>query len=161
MAAPMDFSFMGLFLPIFAFLLVMVVVYAILQKTKVLGDNPAVSLFISIIMASFFIVEVQLVDFVAFTSSWFVVIIILVFFLFLILAFMPNKENPLEFLQKGNWFSWALLGFMLVFFIISSSFIFNWAINWNVITEFANNEWVGFGLLAVLGALVSIALTKK
>ena len=70
MVAGVDLSFMGLFLPIFAFLLVMIVIYAILQKSQLLGDNPAISLFLSILMASFFIVEVQLVDFVSYTSSW-------------------------------------------------------------------------------------------
>ena len=71
MVAPVDIGFIGFFMPIFAFLLVAIVVYAVLQKTEVLGNNSAVSLFVSFIMASFFIVEVQLVDFVGFTTSWF------------------------------------------------------------------------------------------
>ena len=106
------------FLPIFAFLLVFIVVYAILQKSKVLGDNASVSLFLAFILASFFIVEAQLVDFVTFTSSWFSVLVILMFFLFLMLAFIPG-DDALAFLGKGNWFSYVVLVFMIVFFIIS------------------------------------------
>jgi hypothetical protein len=160
MVSPVDVGFVGYFLPIFAFLLVFVVIYAILQKTKVLGDNQAVSLFISFIMASFFVVDIQLVDFVTLTSTWFSVFVVLIFFLFLILAFVPG-EAPLSFLSKGNWFSWALLAFMIIFFIISSSYIFNWVINWDYIMSGTDSEWFGFFLLIVIGGVVSFILTKK
>ena len=158
MASPVDISFIGYFIPIFAFLLVFIVVYAVLMKTKVLGENPAVSLFISFIMASFFIVEVQLVDFVTFTSSWFSVILIIFFLMFLLLAFMPG-DKPLAFLEKG-WVSWVVLGLLIVFFVLSSSFIFNWAINWDFIGSSADSEWFGVVLLLVIGAIVSVVLTK-
>lgn len=160
MVEPVDVSFIGYFLPIFAFLLVLIVIYAILQKTKILGDNPTINLFVSFIMASFFIVEIQLVDFVTFTSTWFVVLIMLVFLLFLMLAFMPGKE-PLSFLEKGNWFSKVVLVLMIVFFIISSSYIFNWVINWDFVLSGADSPWFGFLLLVVLGAAVSYFITRK
>ena len=159
MVSPANLGFIGFFLPIFAFLLVFIVIYALLQKTKVLGDNPAVSIFISFIMASFFIVDVQLVDFVTLTSTWSAVFIICFFLLFLILAFVPG-ETPLAFLSNKNWFSWVVLAFMLIFFIISSSYIFNWVINWDYIWSGADTEWFGFVLLVIIGAVVSFVLTR-
>ena len=97
-------SAVGYFMPIFAFLLVFIVVYALLVKTKILGDNQSIMLFISFILSGFFIVQTSLVEFVKFTSAWFVVGVVMVFFLVTLLGFLPGK-TPFEFLGKGNWFS--------------------------------------------------------
>ena len=77
-------SAIGYFMPIFAFLLVFIVMYALLVKTKVLGDSPAIMLFISFILSSFFIVQASLVEFIQFSSAWFGVVIIFLFFLVII-----------------------------------------------------------------------------
>ncbi|MGK0209479.1 MAG: hypothetical protein ACI83O_000756 [Patescibacteria group bacterium] len=150
----------GYFLPIFSFLLVMIVSFAILQKSKILGDNTSVSLMLSFLFALFFIVDVQLVDFVNFTSAWVAVIVVFMFFLFLTLAFIPGDDN-LKFLAKGNWFSIVVLIGMLIFFTISSSFIFNWAINWDWIASGGDSEWFGFILLLIIGGVVRYVLGKR
>ena len=161
MVAGVDLSFMGLFLPIFAFLLVMIVIYAILQKSQLLGDNPAISLFLSILMASFFIVEVQLVDFVSYTSSWVSVFVVVLFMLFLIMAFVPGADGATGLkILEGKAISWIILGLMVVFFLFSASYVFNLAINVDEFLDLADNEWFGFFLLAVVGGLVSFVLFK-
>jgi len=47
-------SAVGYFMPIFSFLLVFIVVYALFAKTKILGDGPAVMLFVSFILSIVF-----------------------------------------------------------------------------------------------------------
>tara|TARA_Y100000310_G_C20613540_1_gene779343 strand:+ start:758 stop:1231 length:474 start_codon:yes stop_codon:yes gene_type:complete len=144
----------GYFVPIFAFLLVAIVVYALLKKTGVLGGSEVVSLFISFILAAFFVVEASLVDFVQFGSAWFSVLIIGLFFLLVILAFLPGKE-PLSFLTKGNWFSWVVLGVVIAFFVISSAYVFNWAVNWGMVSEWFASDWFGMILLLIIAAVVA------
>jgi len=151
-------SFINFLLPIFSFLLVFVVVYALLMKTNILGENHFVAIFVSLILASFFIVNVHLVDFVQFTSSWMVVIIVLVFFVLLLLAFLPGG---LGFLKDSKGFAWVVLGLLIVFFIIASSFVFNWALNWDVVSDWFYTDWFGFVLLVILGAVVAWVLAKK
>ena len=156
-------SAVGYFMPIFAFLLVFIVVYALLVKTKVLGDNQAVMLFISFIMSSFFIVQTSLVEFVKFTSAWFVVGIVAVFFLIALLGFLPGK-TPFEFLSKGNWFSWVVFGILAIFFITSSSYIFNWIINWGLFRDWFSSEWFGMVLLLFIAGVVAwkiVPIVKK
>ena len=89
-------SALGYFVPIFAFLLVFIVVYALLAKTGILGGSQAVMLFISFILASFFVVQASLVEFISFSGAWFGVLIIGLFFLMVVIAFLPGKE-PLNF----------------------------------------------------------------
>ena len=147
-------STLSWFVPIFAFLLVFIVVYAMLSKTGILGTSQAVMLFISFVLASFFIVQASLVEFIQFSSAWFSALIIILFFLLVILAFLPGKE-PLSFLTKNNWFSWVVLGVIVAFFLISSVYVFNWAINWDLIGGWFDTEVVGMIMLLVIAAIVS------
>jgi len=144
----------GYFVPIFAFLLVAIVVYALLRKTGVLGGSEGISLFISLLLAAFFVVEASLVDFVQFSSAWFAILIIGVFFLLVILAFLPGKD-PLAFLTKSDWFSWVMLGIIIAFFVITSAYVFNWAVNWSRLADWANSDWFGMILLLVIAAVVA------
>ena len=114
----------GLLLPIASFLLVFIVVYAILKKTKILGDAEIVNLLISFIFAIFFIVEVQLVDFIALTTSWVTVIILLVFLFLILIAFLPS-EKPFDFLIKATWLKWLIVITLIILFITTSSYIFH------------------------------------
>jgi hypothetical protein len=153
-------SAIGYFMPIFAFLLVFIVIYAILVKTKVLGESPAVMLFISFILSSFFIVEASLVEFNQFSSAWFGTIVVSLFFLVIVLAFIPDIKLG-EFFGKGNWFAWVLLIGMLLFFVFSSAYVFNWVVNWDMINNWLGDGWFGFVLLLAIAAIVSWVLTKK
>ena len=111
-------------------------------------------LFISFILAAFFVVQASLVEFVKFTSAWFGVLVIGLFFLLVIIAFLPGKE-PLSFLIKGNWFSWVVLGLIIAFFIISAGYIFNWVFNWDTIKGWINSSWFGMILLLIIAAVVA------
>lgn len=153
-------SAIGYFMPIFAFLLVFIVIYALLVKTKVLGESSAVMLFISFILSSFFIVETSLVEFVEFSSAWFSAFIVGLFFLIVILAFIPGIDLG-DFFGKNNWFAWVLLVLVVVFFITSSAYVFNWVFNWGMLWNWFSSDWFGMILLIVIALVVSFVLTKK
>ena len=153
-------SAFGFFVPIFAFLLVFIVVYALLVKTKVLGESHWIMIFISFIISGFFIVELSLVDFVQFSSAWFGVLVIGLFFLLVILAFLPWKE-PLEFLTKNNWFSWAMLGVIIAFFVVSSAYVFGWVVNWGMFRDWFSSDWFGMILLLIIAAIVAWKIVPK
>jgi hypothetical protein len=156
-------SSVNYFLPIFAFLFVFIVIYALLKKTEVLGDSEPVLLFVSFILSSFFIVEARLVDFVLINSSWFAVGAVLIFFIIALVGFWPGeKDAPLKFLtESAGWFRWIIFGVILAFFIISSSYIFNWVLNWSLIWDWVHSDWFGMVLLLVIAGIVSWTITKK
>lgn len=145
------------FMPIFAFLFVFVLVFALLVKTKILGDNKFVHIFISFIMAIFFVVNASLVDFIRLNTAWFAVFLICIFFIFLLIGFTHGK---VEILQQ-KWVGWTLIVGLLVFFVISSSFVFNWAINLEALNGWFDLRWVGFGFLLIVALVASWLLTKK
>jgi hypothetical protein len=160
MADAVSVSAISYFLPIFAFLLVFIVIYAILKKTQVLGGNEPVMLFVSLILASFFIVEASLIEIVKFSSAWISVLIVAVFFLILVIGLLPWKE-PFGFLTKGNWFAWVVLISIVVIFIVTSGYVFHWAITWGEVMEWFGTEWFGMILLLIIAAVVAFIIKGK
>lgn len=153
-----SFAALNYFLPIFAFLLIFVVVYAVFAKTGILGDNSAVHLIISFILAVFFIVQVSLVDFIQFSSAWFAVFFVSLFLVMVLLAF-TNKEG-LDALMKNKGVAVGLLAGLVIFFIISSAYVFNWAVNWDKIWDWFYTDWFGMVLLLIIAIIVGVVISK-
>ncbi|MCH7850497.1 MAG: hypothetical protein IH845_02530 [Nanoarchaeota archaeon] len=153
-------SAIGYFLPIFAFLLVFIVMYSVLKKTGILGGSNPVMLFVSFILASFFILEASLVEFIQVSSAWFGVAVIFIFFMLITIAFMP-WDNPFNFMMKNDWFSWAALGLILGIFVISSAYTFNFVVNWDFLDSWIDTDWFGFVLLIIIAGVVSAVVSKK
>lgn len=150
-------SSLGYFLPIFSFLLVFLIIYAVLIKTKLLGDNLFVPVLISFILSSFFIFNASLVEFIQVSSSWIVVFAVCLFFLLVLLTFGAGKIS--EAMNKN--LASAILAGVVLIFVISSSYVFNWVIKWDVLEKWAETKWFGLILLLIIVGVVSWILTKK
>lgn len=148
---------LNFFMPIFAFLFVFILVYALLEKTKVLGGTQWLHLFLSFLLAIFFIVNASLVDFIRFNAAWFAVFLVSLFFIILLISFTHGK---IEFFTKP-WVAWVLIIGLIVFFIVSSSYVFNWAVNWAWFTNVFGSAWVGFIILLIVTLIASYILTRK
>ncbi len=147
------------FMPILSFLLVFVLIYAILKKTEILGEDEWVALLISFVLAVFFIAEASLVDFVNFSSAWFGVFIVCVFFILVLVGFLG--KDALGTITGNKGVAWTLLGALIVFFIISSAYTFNWAVNWSTVWDWAYTDWAGMILLLIVAIVVSLVLARK
>lgn len=150
----------GTIMPVISFLFIFILIYALLVKTKILGgDNEWVPLFLSLIIASFFIVNVDLVEFTQTNVSWFVVFIVCLFMILLMLSFVGDKA--LKFFTEEKGFAGVLVAVVVIMFIVSSSYTFNWAISFNTIESWFENDWAGMILLIIIAGVVSWVLTKK
>jgi hypothetical protein len=154
-----DISSISYFLPIFSFLLVFIVSYAVLKKTGILGDNNGVSLFISLIFAAFFIVNTRMVEFTQDISSWFAVFLICMFFILVFLAFIG--KDSLKLITENKTVAWGAFVLLIIFFIVSGSRIFKWVLELDKIQSWFFTDWFGMILLVVIGAVVAWVLTKK
>ena len=150
-------------LPVISFLFVFILIYALLVKTKVLDMSPWATAFFSLIIASLFIVNVKLVDFVQLNVSWFVVFIVCVLLILMMAGFLGKDALTLLTSEKGAWskgFVGTLLVILILVFVFSSSYVFNWAISWEATKNLMNQEWFGMALLIVVGAFVAYVLTR-
>jgi hypothetical protein len=149
---------LGYFMPIISFLFVFVLIYAVLVKTNILGKNNAVSLMISLMLSAFFIYNASLVEFVKTSAAWFVIFFICVFFILLLITF-THGDGIKKIMNPSM--AWVMLAILVIIFVVSSSYVFNWAVNWTTLKDWAHTDWFGFVLLLVMAGIVAKVLTKK
>jgi len=121
---PTDLTAISYFAPIAAFLIVFLVVYAILARTKLLEENKWFNLFISLFIASIFVSAAGAISFIKTIVPWFAVLIVSLAFLLMITGFVGKST---EFMNKGIGVA-AVIVLIIVFlvsgFVIFSSSIF-------------------------------------
>ncbi len=108
-----DTSAIAYFAPIAAFLVVFIVVYAVLLKTKILGDSKWVSLFVSFLIASIFISIAGARQYVQTVIPLFAILIVSLVFLLMLVGIIGK---PAESFHKGIGLA-AIIIFALVFLI--------------------------------------------
>ncbi len=110
MATFLDVGILQSFDVVFAFIFVFAVMFALLQKIKIIGDSLAVNAIISVAIAFMVILSRTLVEIINTMIPWFVVAII--FFLLLVLIFMVlgTEEKDIGSVVKNNpAIFWAIL----------------------------------------------------
>jgi len=118
-------SSIATFLPVFAFLLVFAVVYGLLSKTKILGENRFVHILISFSLAVIFLASSSALQFTKVSSAWFAAFIISILFIVLIVGLA--RKNLEDILTPG--FTWFIVIALILIFIFSGIFVFKDAIN--------------------------------
>jgi len=115
-----DISFVAYFAPIAAFLIVTAVTFAVLLKTKVLGEHKVGLMVLSFIIAALFVSAGGAITYVKTIVPWFAVLLVSLFFLLLVTGFVGK---PIEFANKG--IGLAFLIILGLVFLISGYVIFS------------------------------------
>ena len=167
---PIDISGVYFFMPIFSFLFVFLIVYAILARTKILGEAGFVNLLVSFIMAIIFMSFSSLELYVKTIVPWAIVLLVSVF-LVLLLAGMSTKELDKIMTKK---FAWSIIIILIVIFLISAIKVFNPVFHPDLIitsgegtslieqlTYSVDGRVAGTILLILIAIVVSWILTRK
>lgn len=93
-----DVSGIGYFAPIAGFLLVVLIVYAILSKTKLLGENKFLNIAVAFTTASIFIAAASAREYIQTVTPFFVILLVCLFFFLMIIGFVGE---PLKNFNKG------------------------------------------------------------
>ncbi len=151
-----DISGLSYFMPIFGFLFVFVIVYALLSKTELLGDNKFINLLISFIIAVIFSTLGSMQEYVQTVTPWFVVLVIALFFILIIIGLSQQKIS--EVMKPG--FVWVFIILLILVFLISAIKVFS---IWQPIKEFVTMEGsiAGAIILLIIAAITAWVLTKS
>jgi len=95
MATFLDFSVLNFFLPVFTFLFVLVICYALLQKTKILGGQSRLDFLASFAVAILTLFTGNAVKLINYMTPWFVIFIVFVLLIFLVLMSFGWKEQDI------------------------------------------------------------------
>ncbi len=108
------------FAPILAFLIVFIVVFMVLSKTKMVLDKQWLQLFFSFLIATVFASATELRDYILSITPWFAMGLVSLFFILLLIAFVGK---PVEGFTRGVGILFIV--FMGIVFLASGFFIFS------------------------------------
>ncbi|MBM3234638.1 hypothetical protein FJZ19_06115 [Candidatus Pacearchaeota archaeon] len=156
-----DISGINYFLPIFSFLFAFVVVYAILNKTQILGDNAFTQASTAFIIAIIFVSLASARSYIEAVTPWFVALIFIIFFVILIAAFVLAKDSG-KILRPG--LAWVFIAlFALIFvFIFYNHFSIASNSDFIKIKDWVYDEKVsGSVFLLVIALIAGFAIARK
>ena len=126
MATPtLDIGFLSYFSPIFIFILVFLLAYAMLQFTKFLGDNKVVHSLIAIFIALIFLFSTSASTVVLFIAPWFTVLFIFIVFLLMAYKLFGATDAQIKYVissQSSVQYTVLALGVIILLFGLGSGF---------------------------------------
>lgn len=167
MAQTADLSGIEYFLPILSFLVVFIIIFAVLNKTKIIGENKWWQLFVSFVFATIFISAAGARDYVLNIIPWFAILIVSFVLILAVVAFIGK---PIENMSKGLGIAFIII--LILAFLVSAIFVFSDYIGpylpWNypagggsVLVDWLYSPRVfGAILLLIVSAVVSWILVK-
>ena len=165
-----DISGLNFFMPVFSFLFVFIIVYAILFSTKIMGDSKLVLSLMSFIMTIIFMSVSSLDLYVRTIIPWAAVLLAVVFLVLLVGGLAAGK---LEVITK-SWFAWIFVVILIIIFLIAAIKVFNPVLNPNLgvtsgegtsllqqIKDNLSSGILGSILLLIIAGVVAWLITKK
>ena len=167
-----DVSSLGYLMPLLAFLLVFIVSYALLAKTKILAVSNFWHIFLSLVIAIMFVVSPSASQFTMISTPWIAVFLIALFFIVMMLTFLHGN---LDEVVKSPAISIVLIVVLLIIFVISAVNVFGPLITSYLpggseaaLTPqqaqakhfFVNPAVIGAIILLIIAAVASWVLTK-
>jgi len=116
---PVDVTAITYFAPLIAFLLVWVVMFAVLNKFEVLGENKFIQTFVSLLIAVIFVSVAGVREYVLTVTPWFAVLIISVLFILALTGFVGTTES----VKKGVGVVFLIL--LVIVFLVSAVVVFS------------------------------------
>lgn len=117
----LDISGIYFFMPVFSFLFVFLISYAILAKTNVLGESSFINVLISFIIAVIFMSFSSLELYVTTIIPWTVVLLVCILLVLMVAGLSTKELGKIMTTQ----FAWVAIAILLVVFLIAAIYVFN------------------------------------
>lgn len=121
MATPtLDVGLLQYFSPIFSFILIFTLVYAVLQFTKLLGNNKVVHATLALVVGAFFLFTPNASGVIMFITPWFTVLFIIIVFMLISFKIFGATDDQIRGVIS-NWggLQW-LIGIIGIVIIIAA-----------------------------------------
>lgn len=121
MATLLDATLLYHFLPFFVFIFIFVLIYAILDKTSMLGSNKSLNFIAALSIALISLFTAPIIDLISFVVPWFVFIFIFLTLLFAGFLFLGIKQEAIW--EKIN--PWTVLIIIFLLLLIGVVTVFD------------------------------------
>ena len=123
MATPtLDVSVLSYFTPVFIFLAVWVMFYAVLQKTQILGKNQGLSALLSFCIAFLFIITATASKLVEILLPWLGILVVIAMAAILLFMFMGVSGETIAKTIGGN--AWTIVIVLIILLVIALTQVF-------------------------------------
>ncbi|MBW2981772.1 hypothetical protein KY343_02720 [Candidatus Woesearchaeota archaeon] len=120
MATFLETGLLNYFSIIFPALLVFVLVFALLQKIKILGDNKTINALVAIALGFIVLLSESILSIINFAAPWFVVFFIFMVLLLVVFKLMgASDENIASVVRSDKVVQWAIIAISVI--IIASA----------------------------------------
>jgi len=137
--AVVDISGIFFFMPVFSFLFVFLISYAILVKTKILGEMPFVNVLVSFILSIVFMSFSSIELYIRTIIPWFVVLFVIVFLILLVAGLSTKNLDGI----MVNKFAWVVITVLVVIFLIAAIKVFNPVLHPDLVVTSGDGTQVG------------------
>ncbi len=120
----LDIGLVEYFNVAFAFLFVLALVFALLQKTKFLGSGIAINSILAAVVAFAVVLSENAVALIQFIIPWFAVAVIFLVLLLLVLQTMGLKDTDLPNVIRNKTVHWTLIGVALIIIVAGLANVF-------------------------------------
>ena len=126
MATLLDTSLLKFLLPLFSFLFVMVLVYAVMDKFSLVGNNKLIHWTIAFAIAFIFLFSSDAVRFLNLLTPWFILLIVFGLFIVSFFVFMGvDKDHIGKVVMRDPKVYWVIIGIGGLVFFISMGVVFS------------------------------------
>ncbi len=153
----MDVSGLLYFMPIFSFIFVFIIVYSLLTKYKILGEEKFINSLMAAIFATAFITASSVRTYVETITPWFVVLVVALFFILTIIGFSQKK---VEDIIGKNFVVGLVIVVMLIFFFAGIK-VFSTVLTPLFFKISNDDRFLGGILIFLVASLMSWIFTKK
>ncbi len=122
MATALDLGLLNVIDFVFPFILVWAIVFALLQKTKIIGESVGINAVIAAAVGFTVLLSRTIIDIINFMIPWFAIAII--FFILMLLIFMifgAKDKDIFSALEKNKVVTWLLIGVSVIIFFAAIS----------------------------------------
>jgi len=153
MATILETGLIDYIMPILVFLLIFAVVFAILKRFAIFGDNVGVNSVIAFVVALIFMITPRARELVTTMTPWFLIIVILVFFILMTLVFIGLKEESLAALAKHPAMYVIVIVIVALIFFVSLVKVFAGMIDLSYFEFLAHPRILGVIFILVIASL--------
>ncbi|MAG45214.1 MAG: hypothetical protein CMH63_00370 [Nanoarchaeota archaeon] len=109
MVTLLDLGLGEFLIPIFLFILIYAILYGVLTKVQIFGENKSLNAFIAFAISALFAVTPGAMEFVAVIAPWFTVLVILAFSFLLVFMFMGIKTKQIREIATDSVVMWTII----------------------------------------------------
>ena len=119
MATLFDLGTLNFFVPLFVFILIFVVLYALFEKTKLFGEEKNIHALVAFTFSILFIIVKPLRDLVTTITPWFVIFFFLIFILIVAVLMVGFKESDItKYLSDNSGVATTGIVILIVIFLL-------------------------------------------